>query len=238
MALVAFADDEAGLLIACRRILDRQPAIGPLVWLAAHALGAPNPRSALWEAVDALESDATDAALAYSIPDDAVVATVGWVDSLSSLARRRGDLRFVVVDPDGSAEYQAERLADSGTDVMIIDPEATAQGLFDVTHLIVHLDALGADHGIAPLGSFAAAAVARHLDVAVWGVASLGVSLTDRMYAGLVRRWNEQAGEPRHLRPIEEVPTVLLDQVVTTAGLVTADQAVRSSGCPIVPELY
>lgn len=238
MALADFVGDDAGMLIACSRILDRQPSSGPLVWLAAHALGAPNQRKALWDSVAALEDDSTMAAMAYSLPDDAVVAAVGWTDALSLLARKRGDLGFVIIDTDGNAEYQIDRFADDGQDITTIDAEAMAQGVFDATHLLVGLDALGTESCLAPLGSFPAAAVARHLDVPVWGIASIGVALGDRMYSGLTRRWNEQSREPRHLRMREEVPTSLLDQVITTAGLVTSDQAVQAGGCPIVPELF
>jgi len=238
MALADFVGDDAGLLIACRRILDRQPTSAPLVWLSAHVLGAPNQRKALWEAVDALEADQTQPALAFTLPDDAVLATVGWNDALASLARRRGDLGFLVVDTDGNAEYQLDRIMDSGQSVTIVDPEGTAQALFNATHVLVTFDALGPETGLAPIGSFAAAAVAQHLEIAVWGVAALGVPLGERMYQGLTSRWNTTADDQRFLRPLEEVPTALVDQVVTTGGLVSCAQAINQASCPIVPELY
>jgi hypothetical protein len=238
MALAGFVGDDAGLLIACRRILDRQATSGALVWLVAHVLGAPNQRKALWEAVELLEDDGTLAALAYSLPDDAVVAAVGWTDAMSALARKRGDLGFVIVDTDGNAEYQIERFADEGQNLVTVDAEATAQALFEATHLIVHFDALGPNHGLACMGTFPAVAVARHLEVPVWGVASIGVALGERMYGGLARRWNVQAGDPRYLRELEEVPLSLVDQVITAAGAVAPAQAAQSGGCPIVPELF
>ena len=238
MALADFVGDDAGLLIACRRILDRQPASGPLVWLAAHVLGAPNQRKALWDAVELLEEDSTQPALAYSLPDDAVVAAVGWADALSTLARKRGDLGFVIIDTDGNADYHIDRFIDDGQNIVTVDAEATAQALFGASHLLVSFDALGPEYGLASIGSFPAAAVARHLDVPVWGIASIGVSLNDRMYGGLTRRWNEQTTDPRYLRTLEEVPTTLVDQVITTAGLVTPEQAVQAGGCPIVAELF
>jgi hypothetical protein len=238
MALAHFVGDDAGLLIACRRILDRQSSSATLVWLTAHVLGAPNQRKALWDAVDSLEDDRTMAALAYSLPDDAVVAAVGWTEALSALARKRGDLGFMAVDTDGNAEYQIDRFLDDGQNITVVDAEATAQGLFGTTHLLVQFDALGPNDGLASLGTFPAAAVAKHLEVPVWGIASIGVSLGDRMYRGLVRRWNEHALEPRHLRMREEIPVALIDEVVTTAGLVSPGQAVSAGGCPIVPELF
>lgn len=238
MALADFVGDDAGLLIACRRILDRQPTSGPLVWLAAHVLGAPDQRVALWDAVDQLEADQTQAALAFSLPDDAVIATVGWNESLRSLARRRGDLSFVITDTNGDAEYYADSLSDDGHQVTLADAEGTAQAMYEATHLIVALDAMGSTTGLAPLGSFAAAAVAHHLERPVIGVASVGVALADRMYQGLLRRWNEQVSEPRWDRLLEEVPTALVSSVVTTAGELSVADAVARGGCPIVPELF
>lgn len=238
MALADFVGDDAGLLIACRRILDRQPSSGALVWLAAHVLGAPNQRKALWDAVEQLEDDRTPAALAYSLPDDAVVAAVCWNDRLATLARKRGDLSFVIVDTDGNAEYQIDRYADDGQSIVTVDAEAMAQGLFEATHLLMTFDALGPEHGLVPIGTFPAATVARHLDLPVWGVASVGVALGERMYGGLAKRWNQRSGDPRHLRELEEVPVKLVDQVVTTSGAVTPGQAVQAGGCPIVAELF
>jgi len=238
MALVSFVGDDAGLLIACRRILDRQPASAALVWLVAHALGAPDQRAALWDAVEALEDDRTMAALAYELPDDAVVATVGWNDAIATLARKRGDVGFVVVDTDGNAEYHIDRLIDGGTAMTTVDPEGTAQAMFDTTHVITFLDALGPEHGLAPLGTFSALAVARHLGTPTWGIAATGVALPERMYNGVTRRWNEHTSEPRYMRSAEEIPIGLLDQVLSTTGISSPDQAVRASGCPIVAELF
>lgn len=238
MALADFVGDDAAMLIACRRILDRQPTSAPLVWLAAHALGAPNQRQALWDAVETLEGDSTRAALAYSLPDDAVVGALGWSDAVANVARKRGDVSFVIVDTDGSADYRIDRDVEEPDRVTTVDAEAMGAALLDVTHLLIEFDALGADNGLAAIGSFPAAAAARHLEVEVWGVVGIGVALGDRMYAGLIRRWHEGSPEAPHLRPIEEVPSALVDRLVTTAGLVDLERALAAGGCPIVPELF
>lgn len=238
MALADFVGDDAALLIACKRILDRQPRSAPLVWLVAHALGAPNQRQALWQAVEALEDDRTTSAAAAELPSEATVATLTWNSAVSELARVRGDLSFIVVDVDGNAEYQIDRYVDPSQSVVCIDAEGTAQALFDATHLLVPLDALGPESGLAPLGSFAAAAVARHLELPVWGVAPTGVALPERMYSGLARRWHERETEPLWLRDVEEVPVSLMNHVVTTGGVRPVSDAIAASGCPIVPELF
>jgi len=193
---------------------------------------------ALWEAVEQLEEDQTQAALAFSLPDDARVAIVGWTDSLQTLARRRGDLSFVIIDPNGDGEYYAEGLADQGHDVVVSDPEGTAQALYEATHLLVPLDALGPNSGLAPLGTFAAAAVATHLERPVVGVASVGVALVDRMYEGLLQRWNDKVAEPRWRRSVEEVPSSLFSSIVSTSGEHSVSEALAAGGCPTTPELF
>ena len=42
-ALAAFADDPAGLVTACRRIVSRHPGSGPLWWLCSRVLTATEP---------------------------------------------------------------------------------------------------------------------------------------------------------------------------------------------------
>ena len=42
-ALAAFAGDPAGLVTACRRLVDRQPTSGPIWWLSARVLASDDP---------------------------------------------------------------------------------------------------------------------------------------------------------------------------------------------------
>lgn len=58
--LLACAGDPAELVVACRRLLDRHPAAGPLWWVASTALTATDPYAALGAALHALEDDATE----------------------------------------------------------------------------------------------------------------------------------------------------------------------------------
>ena len=237
MALTDFVGDDAVLLISCKRILDRQPSAAPLVWLVAHALGAPNPAQALWQAAEEIEADRTIAAVAYELPDDARVAVLGWPDWIEDLVRLRGDVGLVIVDVEGSAGYEVDRL-DPETDVLVVDPIGAGQGLSEASHVLVDLDALGPERSIARRGAMALAATGRHVGLPVWGVAPTGAALPGRMYDGLSRRWHERSEEPIWERAVEELDTSLLDRIGTHRGVVDADEALRSSGCPIVPELF
>src|SRR5205807_10555596 len=68
-ALVAFGDDPAGLVTACRRLVDRQPTSGPIWWLAERVLTAADPAQAAWQAVERRPDDTTAEQLQAARPD-------------------------------------------------------------------------------------------------------------------------------------------------------------------------
>lgn len=59
----AFAHDQPGLVVACRRLLDRQPACAPLWWLASRVLSSVDPGSEALQVLDELAADPTFVAL-------------------------------------------------------------------------------------------------------------------------------------------------------------------------------
>jgi hypothetical protein len=73
-ALATFADDPAGLVTACRRLLERGPGFGPLWWMASRVLCALDPAAEAYAAATDLERDATVARLALELPEGPVVA--------------------------------------------------------------------------------------------------------------------------------------------------------------------
>src|SRR5213593_2945813 len=91
-ALAAFGDDPAGLVTACRRLVDRQPTSGPMWWLAARVLGAGDP------AADEVEADPTPDVLRAHLPDSGTVTVIGWGDQVGDALRRWGALEVLLVD--------------------------------------------------------------------------------------------------------------------------------------------
>jgi hypothetical protein len=238
VALADFVGNDASLLIACQRILARQPTSAVMVWLVAHILGAPNQRKALWEAVETLESDPTSVQLADTLPDGATVAVAGWSDVVADVVRKRGDLGLVVVDIDGSADHFVDRLVDTGQRAFSVTPEGVGQAMSECTLLLCELVALGPEQVLATQGTLPAATVAQHWDIPVWAVASTGVALPGRMYEGLIRRWHESDRSPLWERPVEEFTADVVSSVVSPTGLVSLSEAIARSQCPIVPELF
>ncbi len=85
--LAGFADDPAGLVVACRRLVSHHPASGALWWLCARVLTASEPAEAAWEAWQLVNEDDTTDRLARLLPfpHDEPIAVLGWPE----LARRR-----------------------------------------------------------------------------------------------------------------------------------------------------
>src|SRR5438067_2082329 len=109
-ALAALGFEPAGLVTACRRIIDRHPVSGPLWWLAARVLTANDPDNEAWNAADEITNDDTGGVLAYALPEDSVVCVLGWPDVIGDALPRRGDVSVLVVDALGEGSGLVRRL--------------------------------------------------------------------------------------------------------------------------------
>src|SRR5439155_8985431 len=84
-ALSGLGDDPGGLIMSCRRLLDRHPTAGALWYLCARMLTAADPRAEAWFASEQLEHDATPGHLARLLPEEAKLTVVGYPE-LTALA--------------------------------------------------------------------------------------------------------------------------------------------------------
>lgn len=235
-ALAAFRDDPAGLVAACRRIVDRQLSCGPLWWLCARLLCSPEPMAEAHAVVAELDADPTARLLAAALPDDATAVVVGRPDqSMASLARR-GDVEVLVVDVDGDADAVARRLAHAGCDASGVPARAVGPAVAGAGVVLVEALAVGPGEALVATGSRAAAATARHAGVPVWLVAGAGRLLPPRMWEALVGRWGASV-DP--FEAAEEVlPLDLVSSVAGVAGVVDVDEGLRHVDCPVAPELF
>lgn len=236
-ALGAFHDDPAGLVAACRRIVDRHPTSGPLWWLCARVLTAPEPRAEAWRAVDEIEQDATPAELAFALPEDATVAVVGWPELVGDALPRRGDVEVLAVDVLGEGSGLVRRLVHAGLDAEDVPPAGLASAVLQADVVLVEAVAMGPDGLLAVSGSLAAAAVARHAGTPVWAVAGVGRLLGARMWEALAGRHLARPAEPWELDE-EVVPLDLVDRVCGPHGLGTREEVLRRTDCPVAPELF
>jgi hypothetical protein len=234
-ALAAFADDPSALVTACRRLVDRQPACGPMWWLAARVLAAGDPGTEAWRAAEALDDDPTPNAVCLSLPQDATVLIVGWPEQVAEGLRPRGDVRVLVVDAEGEGAGLARRLAASGIDVDLVVDNGVGPAAAASTLVLLEATAVGPDGFVARTGSRAAAAVAHAASVPVWLVAGVGRLLPRRLWDALVARLSE---EPCPWERGEElVPLTLVDQALGPNGLESVERAIAGVDCPVAPEL-
>src|SRR5438105_5242902 len=191
-ALVAFGDDPAGLVTACRRLVDRQPTSGPIWWLAARVLCASEPAEEAWRAVERLDRDPTAEELAAAIPDGAVVTAVGLGEHLGDGLARRGDVEVFLVETDVADRGWLRRLHRLGSDVEDVPPSGLAAVVAESDLVLFEASAFGPGGLVAPSGSRAAAAVARHAELPVWAVGGVGRALPGRLWEALVGRLDDE----------------------------------------------
>lgn len=228
--------EPAGLVPACRRLVERHLAVGPVWWLAARMLAAPEPVAAARAAAAAIEEDPTADILALELPDDATVTVVGWPSLAGAALRRRGDLEVLVADAEGEGAMLARRLDDAGTAAVVVPDAGVAAAVVVSDLVVVEASAAGPSGIMARPGSHAAAAVAANQGVAVWAVAGEGRVLPVQLWDALLRRLDAGTVEPWD-RCVELVPPGLLNEVVGPGGRVEPGVALAASSCPSVPEL-
>jgi hypothetical protein len=235
-ALSGLGFDPAGLVTACRRIIDRHIASGPLWWLCARVLTAGDPLGEAYRAADEIAADPTGAELAHALPDGATVCVLGWPELVGDALVRRGDLDVLVVDSLGEGSGLARRLRRSDVDAVEVPPSGLGAAAASAELVVLEASAVGGSGAVTIAGSLAAAAVAHHAGVPVWLVGGVGRGLPARMWEALVQRLDE-ASEPWDAED-EVVPLDLVDRLCGPVGPEPVADGVRRVDCPITPELF
>lgn len=234
-ALASIGSDPAGMVTGCRRLISRHPASGPLWWLSARVLHADDPVTEAWRAAEEIDDDATDGVLAAHLPDDATVTVIGWPELAAEALKRRGDIEALVVESGGDGHDLVRRLVRLDVDAVSIPEAGLGAAVRESALVLLEASALGTAGFVAPLGSHAAAALARSLEVPVWVVAGVGRVLPVRLFDALVTQLTDD-DDPWSLGD-EVVPLALADCVVGPHGPQAPADAAKRADCPIAPEL-
>lgn len=237
-ALAEVAEVEpAGILPACRRLIERHPSSGPLWWLSARVLAPGDPSSSAALAAAELDDDPTATHLAGELPDDATVLVVGWPDVVAEALRRRGDLEVLVVHGGGEGAALARRLADAGQEASVVPDAGVGSASASADLVLVEALSAGPSGVLATPGSRAAAAVALHAGVAVWGVAGVGRVLPSSLWAAALSCLDETGLEPWERRS-ELVPADLFCALAGPGGVVSeVGVALQATTCEALPAL-
>jgi hypothetical protein len=225
-------DEPPALVTACRRLLESHVTVGPLWWVAATVLVAPDPEQAARRAVGELCADRTaellaealsqrlrgDSSIVVVCPADTVREAFGYgpaplVRIVGSSPELRGEVRsFAGLAEEASGwEYEEAREAVDGVALVLV--EALAAGPRGVL-----VDARAVQ----------VVQAARAGEIPVWAVAGVGRVLNDQLLGEMLRR----AG-----RGADLIEPADLDAVVGPAGVENPGDALGRSGCPMAPEL-
>lgn len=235
IALAAFAHDPMELLTACRQLIERRPACGPLVWVSARMLTGSDPGTEAWDAVEALERDTTADELAHALPADSSILVIGAAELTSAAVLDRPDLEVLVADTVGEGFGLLRRLDANDHSSVDVPPGGVGAAAAVVDVVVLEAEATGDREALARTGSRAAAAVAHHAGVPVWLVAGVGRVLPERMW-NYVR--DLSIDDDPWDADLEVVPLDLVDRVVGPGGLQPVRELTYRIDCPVVPELF
>ena len=172
--LGVLADEPFGLVMSCRRLLERHPGAGALWWACARLLDSADPRLEARAISRALADDAVARTLALDLPERACVV--------------------VVPDPTGGSGL-AEHLADRRDDLVVVEADFPA---FDVPAAL-EAAAAGPDAFVALDGTTEAIGPKGDRPAPVWLVVGTGRRLPAALFAAVGRRVEDVETVPQAL---------------------------------------
>ena len=230
--------DTAGLVPACRRLVEAHLVSGPVWWLCARVLAADDPAGEARRSARLLGDDDTYRMLVDALPEGATAVVVGWPDVAGEALHARGDVEALVVDEDRSSDGYAlvQRLLREGSEAALVPAGGVGAAAAVAELAVVEALAAGPSGVLAVPGSLAAAAVAAQAGRPVWAVVATGRVLPSRLWDALLARFDGTGVEPWE-RDAELVPAGLLSAAVGPAGAVEVTAALGNATCPAAPEL-
>jgi hypothetical protein len=232
-ALQHLAFDQAGLVVACRRVVERHPTAGLLWWTCAHLLTAPDPRRRAGELISELYADPTEDRIVADLPTDATVAVAGMPSIVVDALCRRGDLRVIVIGDDRRSGETARRLARADVDHDVASFAEACRRMPSVDLVLVEADAADRCRAFVELGGGVLAAVARAAARPVWVVAGRGRTLPTA-YADAISAAVDSSDPPL----VDELDLAAASTVVGPDGAWPAALDARSvEDCPFAAEL-
>ena len=235
MALGAVSHDPAELVRACRQLIEHRPSSGPLVWLSARMLTGADPGSEAWDAAEMIERDKTARELEHALPGDTGILVIGSPELAGQALSARGDVEVFVADTTGEGYGLVHRLDLDDRLAVDVPLRGIGSAVADCDLVVLETDALGPDAAICPVGSLAAAAIARQVDTPVWLVAGVGRCLPASMWTPLRDLViTDEPWEDDH----EIVALDLIDRVVGPGGPIPVAEARLRTDCPVAPELF
>lgn len=237
-ALGSLRFDPSGVVVACRRIVERHPFTGPLWWLCSGICVSAEPFDAVRELASDIRNDRTGANLAAELPDDATVVTIGDPHTVAAGLIRRGDVEVLAFDVQHEASSFVRRLERADVDVEPLDAGVAGAAVRTTDVVLVDALALDGTRVAAPIGSSTIAGLASANGIECWLVAGKGTRLPSG-YVDAMERTLEQMGAdaaPWDL-DAEILPTSRFTHVVGPHGRLPMGPSATTAESPYTPEL-
>jgi hypothetical protein len=237
-ALGSLHFDPSGLVVACRRIVERHPFTGALWWLCANVATSAEPFEAVWELADEIRSDRTGAELAAVLPDEAIVVTIGDPDVIGDGLIRRGDVRVLALDAGFTATSFVRRLERYDVDVEPVEAGVAGTAVRHAGVVLVEALAVDSRRAVVPVGSSTIAAAASAFGVEAWMVAGVGRRLPSGFLDAMSAKVDALGADadPWEL-DVEVLPTSMFTHVVGPHGKVPMGPPAIVAECPMAHEL-
>lgn len=225
--------EPTALLTACRRLLDRHPACGPLWWVSARLAAADDPLEAGRRAAAELCSDPTSGrigeALAGSFTaSDVVVLTVPVEVALPALEASKPYPLRLVGDPWSLRRSMRALAAVTASDVTGWSAGEEDEALEGAAVLLVEVLAAGGGRALVGPGTAAVLRAATDRGVPAWALIGAGRALPERLFAAAA----ERTGAGADLVGLEAFALGIGPALTGDAAAVAAEVT-----CPPGPEL-
>jgi hypothetical protein len=231
--LAELADQEPNaLLTACRRLLDRHPACGPLWWVSARLATAADPLEEGRRAAAELCSDSTSDRIGRQLrvsftATDALVLTSPIELSLPALESSNPYPLRLVASP-WSIRRSMRDLSVVSSEVTGWSSDEADDAMDGAAVLLVEVLAAGRDAVIVSRGTAAVVQSARTASVPAWAVIGVGRALPDRLFEAARERAADEVDEVEMEAFALGIGPELTGDPATVAAQVT---------CPPGPEL-
>lgn len=225
-------DDPAAVVTASKRLLERQPACGPLWWVCAGLVGAPDPFETAGSLAEQLLSDRVADELAVAIrasfPDTDVICALPPLEVVRTALERRGTHALGVIAPYRRLRGEFRLLREMAGEVTGHEPGEAATVLAEASVLLVE-PVLASTSGVVLEPWCVDVLEAAGLEgVPVWAVLPTG------------RVVDPSVAEAALALSSGEMSTVSPDVVtsaISSTGEGTYEEAVSAHAAPLPPEL-
>ena len=237
-ALGSLHFDPAGLVVACRRIVERHPFTGALWWLCANVTTSSEPFDAVWELAEQIRSDRTGSELAAALPDEGTVVTIGDPSLIGEGLARRGDVRVLALDIDHSATSFVRRLERYDVDYEPVDAGAAGAATRIADVVLIEVLAMDDSRLVVPSGSSTIASAAAAWGTPVWAVAGIGRRLPGAFVDAMEEKRATLAADcDDWTLDVEVLPVGFPTDIVGPHGIMPMGPSAARGECPLAAEL-